>query len=186
MSTQGELLKKFSKLHCDLLNNDIKTLQDFQVNYKHVTILALAPESEKEVINKMHVEAAKGFELQYARESGFGTSELSLHQKTKLHKLQPQELKSMPTNNICERLLATFSHHADVAKFIYRNFSTKGKKHNIVIHHENMLKNYSVWGDPCTTPNELELCIQNKLDIAEKIWKTKLSHMFIHTKHKEI
>ena len=138
MSTQGELLRKFSKLHCDLLNHDIKTLQDFQVNYEHVTILAVAPESEKEVINKMRVEAAKGFELQYGREYGFGTSELSLHQKTKLHKLQPQELKSMPTNNmICECLLTTFSHHANVAKFIYRNFSAKGKKDNIVIHQEN-------------------------------------------------
>ena len=39
------------------------TLQDFQLNYKHVTILALATEGKKEVINKMCVEAAKGFEL---------------------------------------------------------------------------------------------------------------------------
>ena len=39
------------------------TLQDFQLNYKHVTILALATEGKKEIINKMCVEAAKGFEL---------------------------------------------------------------------------------------------------------------------------
>ena len=91
MSTQGELLRKFSKLHCDLLNHDIKTLQDFQVNYEHVTILAVAPESEKEVINKMRVEAAKGFELKYGREYGFGTPELPFHQTAELHKLQAEE-----------------------------------------------------------------------------------------------
>ena len=41
----------------------IWTLQDFQVSYKHVTISALATEAQKEVINRMCVEAAKGFEL---------------------------------------------------------------------------------------------------------------------------
>ena len=56
----------------------------------------------------------------------FGTSELSLHQTTQLHKLQYEELKSMPTKNI----IATFSHnvscishHADVLKFRNKNFS---------------------------------------------------------------
>ena len=39
------------------------TLQDFQLNYKHVTILALATKAEEEVINKMCVEAAKDFEF---------------------------------------------------------------------------------------------------------------------------
>ena len=43
-SIQEELLKKFSKFHCDFLNHDMGTLQDFQVNYKHVTFPALATE----------------------------------------------------------------------------------------------------------------------------------------------
>ena len=44
----------------------------------------------------------------------------------------------MPTNNIiCERLLATFSHHADVSKFRNRNFSAKEIKGNIVLHQAN-------------------------------------------------
>ena len=38
--------------------------------------------------------------LQCGREYGFGTSKLPLHQTTQLHKLQPEELKSMPTNNM--------------------------------------------------------------------------------------
>ena len=132
-ATQEELLKIFPKLHFDLLNHD--TLQDFKVNYKHVTIPALATEAEKEVINRMCVEVAKGFELQCGREYGFGISELSSHQTTELHKLQPEELKSMPTNNIIfEHLLATFSHCADVSKFRNKNFSAKGMKDNIVLH----------------------------------------------------
>ena len=57
---------------------------------------------------------------------------------TELHKLQPEELKSMPTNNIiCEHLLATFSHHADVSKFRNRKFSAKEIKGNIVLHQAN-------------------------------------------------
>ena len=44
----------------------------------------------------------------------------------------------MPTNNIiCEHLLATFSHHADVSKFRNLNFSAKGIKDNIVLHIAN-------------------------------------------------
>ena len=137
-STQEELLKIFPKLHCALLNHDIDTLQDFQVNYKHATIPALATEAEKEVVNRMCVEAAKGFELQWGREYGFGTSELPPHQTTEFHKLQPEELKSMPTNNIIsEHLLATFSRRADVSKFRNENFSAKGIKDNIVLNQAN-------------------------------------------------
>ena len=40
------------------------TLQIFQINPKHVTILALAIETEKEVINRMFVKAAKVSDLQ--------------------------------------------------------------------------------------------------------------------------
>ena len=64
------------------------TLRDFQVNYIHVTIPALAMQAEKEVINRMCVEAAKGFELQCGREYGIETSELPSRQTTELHKLQ--------------------------------------------------------------------------------------------------
>ena len=39
-------------------------------------------------------------------------------------------------------------------------------------------------GGPCTTPNELELCIQNKPDIAEKIVRNELSY-YVHTHHTE-
>ena len=38
------------------------------------------------------------------REYDFGTSVLPLRQTTELYKLQPKELKSVPTNNVCERL----------------------------------------------------------------------------------
>ena len=48
----------------------------------------------------MCVQVAKVSELQCGREYGFRTSELPLHQTIELHKLQPQEFKSMPTNNI--------------------------------------------------------------------------------------
>ena len=118
------------------------TLQDVQVNYKHV---AFAIEAEKEVINRMCVEAAKGFELQCGRKYGLGTSEFPSSRTTKLHALQPEELKSIPTNNIiCERLLATFSRFANVSKFRNRKFSAKGIKDNIVLHQANQSTGLSI------------------------------------------
>ena len=45
-------------------------------------------QAEKEIINRMCVEAAKGFELQYGRKYGIGTSELPSRQTAELHKLQ--------------------------------------------------------------------------------------------------
>ena len=183
----------------------------------------------------MCVEAEKGFELQSGREYGFGSSELPSRHTTELHKLQPEELLSMPTNNIlCERLLAIFSHRADVSKFRNKNFTAKGIKENIVLHQANqftvtsinksiqkllsqrdnqwtskqkkkqkeriqekikkaennstylkkLLQSCKTWGGPCTTPNELEMCIKNKPDIAEKIVKTELSY-YVHTHQAE-
>ena len=63
--TRG-IAQNVSKLHCNLLNHDMDTLQDFQVNNKHVTIPALAMEAEKD------------FDF-----------ELPSRQNTELHKLQP-------------------------------------------------------------------------------------------------
>ena len=39
-------------------------------------------------------------------------------------------------------------------------------------------------GGPCTTPNDLELCIQNKPNLAENTVKTKLPY-FVHTNKAE-
>ena len=39
-------------------------------------------------------------------------------------------------------------------------------------------------GGPCTTPNDLELCIQNKPNLAENTVNTKLSY-YVHTNKAE-
>ena len=78
----------------------IVTLQDFQVNCKHVPIPALATEAEKKVINRICVETARFWMWQCGREHDFGTSEVPLHQTTQLYKMELEELKSMPTNSM--------------------------------------------------------------------------------------
>ena len=95
------IAQNFQKLQYDHLNHEMDTLQDFQVNYKHVTIPAFVTEVEEEVGNRMCVKGAKGYELHCGREYGFGTSELPSCQNTEFHKEQPEELKSMSTNNVC-------------------------------------------------------------------------------------
>ena len=49
---------------------------------------------------------------------------------------------------------------------------------------KKLLQTCKTWGGLCTTPNELELFIQNKPDIAEKIMKTDLSY-YVHAHHTE-
>ena len=58
------------------------------------------------------------------------------------------------------------------------------KAENNSICTEKLLPACKTWGGPCTTPNELELCIQIKRDIAEKFVKTELSY-YVHTHHAE-
>ena len=110
------------------------TLQDFKLIINMSLFVHLTQKQRKKLLKEC-VEAAKGFELQCGREYGFGTPELPSRQTKELHKLQIEELKSVLTNNITlERLLATFSHHAEVSKFRNRNFSAKDIKDNTVLH----------------------------------------------------
>ena len=116
------------------------TLQDFQVNYKHVIIPAFSMEAEKD------------FDF-----------ELPLHQTTELHKLQPAELHSMPTSNIiCEHLLATFSHGA-VSKFRNRDFLAKGIKDNTVLHQANQSTVLSI-----TKTSKITQSDRQSIDISTK------------------
>ena len=56
----------------------------------------------------------------------------------------------------------------------------KNKKQKIIQNtQKKLLQACKTWGDPCITPNELELCIQNKPDISEKIVKSELSY-YVH------
>ena len=58
-------------------------------------IPALATEAEKEVINRIFIEAAEGFELKCGRQYDFGTAALPLYQTTELNKLQPKKSKNV-------------------------------------------------------------------------------------------
>ena len=70
--------------------------------HKNMSLFLLLPLKQRKKLLRMCVEAAKGFELLCGRENGFKTSKFPLHQTMDLHKLQPQGLKSMLTNNICD------------------------------------------------------------------------------------
>ena len=54
------------------------------------------------------------------------------------------------------------------------------KAENNSTYTKKLLQAYKTWGGPCLTPDELELCIQNKPDIAEKLVKTEMSY-YVHT-----
>ena len=54
------------------------------------------------------------------------------------------------------------------------------KAENNSTYAKKLLQTCKTWGGPCTTPNALELCIQNKPDIAKKILKIELSY-YVHT-----
>ena len=74
-------------------------------------------------------------------------------------------------------------------KVMDRSAKTKAKRENSEeidatrIHDEyvkKLLKLCKSWGGPCTNPTEIQVCLQNKSDIEQKLVKTELSY-YIHT-----
>ena len=125
-SDQAALLKIFPKLHHDLKNGNMNTLQDFIVNYRHVPVNEPNTDLEKEILILMCSDAGDGIQMQCGREYGFA-AEGEKPRATELYMMSQQELDYLPTNNLdCERDLAKFSHLAHVAKFRNKKFKAKG------------------------------------------------------------
>ena len=76
-NNQEKLLIMLPKLHEDLKNFNLETLQEFIVKYRHVDVLELSSQLEEEIINQMCLKAADGIQLQCGREYGFAKPEQS-------------------------------------------------------------------------------------------------------------
>ena len=134
-SSQTVLLQMLPKLHLDLLAGNTETLKDFSVAFRHVKVEELTSQLQKDALKMMCVDAAHGIKMQCGREYGFDDDADEVNPRaTELYKLNENELKDMPTNNInAERDLAKFSHLAVVAKFRNKNFTAKGIRNDIVL-----------------------------------------------------
>ena len=122
-------------MYQDLLAGNPNTLEEYQVEYKHVIVEDLANQIQKDAFSMMYVDAAAGIKLQCGGEYGFGDMDEEDPRATQLYKFSKAELKDMPTNNInAEGDLAKFSQLAVVAKFRNKQFTAKGICNDIVLY----------------------------------------------------
>ena len=104
ISSQAEFIKVLPQLFKDLSAHNLKTMQEYTVSWTHVTSTT-SPLSELDcyLLDQMCFKATKGVRLQCSIEYWDDT------RTTQLHKLQPDQLNNLPTNNlVSERYLAMF------------------------------------------------------------------------------
>ena len=120
-------------MYQDLLAGNPNTLEEYQVEYKHVIVEGFTNQIQKDTFSMMCIDAAAGIKLQCGGEYGFGDMDEEDPRATQLYKFSKAELKDMPTNNInAEGDLAKFSQLAVVAKFRNKQFTAKGICNDIV------------------------------------------------------
>ena len=111
-------------LHHHLSAGKMDTLDNYTVTYKHLKIQESDTVMGKEILNLMSAVAALGIKLQWGREYGFLDDDV---RATELRKLNAEELKGLPTNNlVTERDLSKLSSLSEVAKFRNYQFKAKG------------------------------------------------------------
>ena len=126
--SQEQHLEILHMLYWDLLAGNPNT-EEYQVEYKHVTVEDLTNQIQKDAFSMMCVDAAAGIKLQCG-----GDMDEEDPRAMQFYKLSKAELKDMPTNNInAERDLAKFSHLAVVAKFRIKQFTARGIHNDIVL-----------------------------------------------------
>lgn len=126
-SDQSTLLQVLKALHDDLKKGDMDTLKNFHVEWKHVNMAAHQPTSlESMILNQMCQEAAKGVEVQCAREY-WGDPNLQ-QRAAELFKMSPDQIKNLPTHNLdAERDLARMGYLASLSA-AHSNKKFKGKR----------------------------------------------------------
>ena len=121
-------------MYQDLLAGNPNTLEEYQVEYKHVIVEGFTNQIQKDAFSMMCIDAAAGIKLQCGGEYGFGDIDEEDPRATQLYKLSKAELKDMPTNNInAERNLAKFSHLVVVGKFRNKQFTAESIRNDIVL-----------------------------------------------------
>jgi hypothetical protein len=130
---QEELIPLLVKLEEDLRSGDMSTLKDYMVVWRRVALPEIT-EVVKMMLDKMCKQASSVVKLQCGREYGIEDA-TSQPRATELHKLTPEQLRDLPTENcINERDLAHFSHIASVAKFGNKKFTAKEIRSNCTLY----------------------------------------------------
>ena len=140
VSTQQDLCNIFPQLYKDLSEGSMNTLDNFSVQYRHVTVITPSSDMEKALLKEMCHHAAKCIELQCGREYGFGnhTDESDPPRATQIYKLTPAEKDGLETNNIpAERHLGVFDKRAICAKSCNYKCKVKSLRDNMVLHNSS-------------------------------------------------
>ena len=128
-SDQNGLMEILPKLYEDLKEEKFDTLKDYIVPWTHVDMESLKPVSllDHQILSLMCKEAAEGLKMQCAREY-WGDERQKRDGVTELYKLQENERKNLPTENLeTERYLAKFGYLASISA-ARRNKNFKAKR----------------------------------------------------------
>ena len=131
--TQNDLVDTLPRLHADMQQKKTDTLSEYTVLY---SFQVQKPETPVELylLGEFCQQAARDLATQRGREYGFGSS-VAPPRATELHKLKPEDLESLPTNNLdCERDLSKFDKLAKrSAAASNRNFTAKGMRDDMTL-----------------------------------------------------
>ena len=133
-------------MYQDLLNNNLETLNEFYIEYRHIQVQAPSSDIENEIIKDMCIDAAKIIERQCGREYGFGNrieDQTDAPRATQIFKL-PQLLRKdiHVTNNIvAECHLSIFDRKFVVSKCRTYKFKAKSIRNDLVLHHSSFKNN---------------------------------------------
>ena len=173
LSTQNDLVKVLPHLHDDLQNNLTDTLSSYIVPY---SFEVEKPETPVEVylLQCMCQQAAKDLATQRGREYGFQRTAESAGnaepRATELHKLSPEDLCNLPTNNLeCERDLSKFDKLAKrSAATSNRNFTAKGIRDDMTLNKAGVVTVEKVTRDIAKVLDENELKWVEKQNILSQ------------------
>ena len=166
VSYQQELCNIFPQLYKDLSEGSMNTLDNFSVQYRHLTVNTPSSDMDKALLNEMCHDAAKCIDLQCGREYGFGNHAdvNDPPRATQIYKLTPAEMDGLETNNIlAERKLGVFDIKALCAKSRNYKFKAKSLRDNMVLH-DSSFRN---------TPDHQLKQIMKVLNTREVLWSNE-------------
>ena len=136
--SQSDLVQILPKLHQDLLDQKVDTLQNFVLSMRSVPVTEPI-DTGKRILGEMCTETATALKLQCGRKYGFSDDKVPW--ATVLSTLSSLELEGLSTNNlIAERYFSKFNCLSTVFKCRNRKFTTKGIHDNMILFNSSNIR----------------------------------------------
>ena len=184
-SDQNDLCKTLPVLYGDLRNGNMETLNQYHVEWKHVSMAnqVLTTDLDHYLLKEMCAESAEGVKMQCGRE--YFKDDARESRATQLHLLSYEERTNIPTENLlAERYLAKFGYLASISASRSNKFLKAKRMRDDLM--------FTVGGEGRTTKaatNHLIKALEHLevlwTDDQKKKWKEKISENIKKKAHQE-